>query len=58
MSSASDIPDKMARDRFLAGLKLVIADLSAKQISDLSVAGTPSPIQFNPTTTSSILSRA
>lgn len=34
MSSANDMPDKAARDRFLAGLKLVIADLSAKHISD------------------------
>ena len=37
MSSASDMPNKMARDRFLAGLKLVIADLSAKQISDFDI---------------------
>lgn len=37
MSSASDIPDKMARERFLAGLKLVIADLSAKKISDFDI---------------------
>lgn len=34
MSSANDIQDKTQRDRFLAGLKLVIADLSNKQISD------------------------
>jgi hypothetical protein len=34
MSSADDIPDKRQRDHFLAGLKLVIADLCTKQISD------------------------
>ena len=34
MSSADDIPDKTQRDRFVAGLKVVIADLRTKHITD------------------------